>query len=1227
MANTERIEDIIDEKAFKQFERLFKDLDTAQQKFIDTANAVEVMNTAVSKSKSFRELTDATSQLTKAENDLTTASEKVIKTTERVAKAEDEVVKATKARISATAQDKKVLEQVSGTLDQNIRLQVRLKAELKAVRDEQKALSKEVASSQRAKQALASRTADLAMEEAQLKAAIQQTNLDIRRSIKEQNAAEGSSAQLSARLDRLRAAYNGLSREQKETVEVGGRLLSQIQTLDKELKKSDATLGVHNRNVGNYKSALEGVQGPLNNYVGGLQNAVSAGRAFISTPIGAVIGAIGAALIAARGWYEYNRGLVEATRLTRQLTGLTGDDLKNFRTEVQATATVFNKDFKETLIATNAVSKQFGISQEESLGLIRQGFLSGADASGEFLDQLREYPSQLKAVGLTAEETIAIITQNVQQGIYSDKGIDAIKEAGIRIREMTPATRDAFAAIGMNSEEIERGLREGTTTIFEVIKQVSQRLSELPPQSREVGMAMADIFGDPGEDAGIAYLTTIKDINTSLDETVKEAGELAEIQQQQLEATEKLDKLTAALFDTTGGTFEAMIANGKLFLTNVLIGMAQGLVSVINYFVDIYNNSILIRSIFAALGFQVKTVFGAIVLVLGNILDRIRTLGKVIGAVLKGEFSSIPGIIRDGMTETVNDAREFGKKTADNFMNGLEGATKGRMKKVSLNLDVTGAAAAASGALPDTGGTGSPYVSEKELKRQAEIREKAAARQALLEKAQAELSKQRLQLQAATARQLADDERESFDTRQQNLETYLAARKQLIEEELRAELAEQKKNQVEVEKLQREGRREEADALKDIIEANVTKAEEIARDKREQLSRESAEMQLTILRDQLSEEDRIRLQALDKEYADERAALASRYAAREISEKQYREQTILAQEAFNRKLIDSEIEAVKKLIEVSREKGVATADLEKRLSDLKARYSKEATDSQIRDAERLAEREKELIEARREFAGEVFDLSQSIFSAGVERENNRLAEQLEQIDIRKQHEIEAANASAATEEEKANRIRIAEANAQIEREKIERKQRQLAVEKAKFDRMAQVAGIIGNTARAVTAALPNIPLSIIVGAIGAAQLAQVLSTPLPRYAQGTESAPEGWAWVSERGPEGRIEPDGSFSVTPSGGPALTYLARGTKIIPHEEMRRMASSSIALPAATATGGHALDTRPLIDAQERSTKKMVKAISGRPESKTVVTAGGVRYFVKKGGSWKEYVGQLN
>lgn len=196
---------------------------------------------------------------------------------------------------------------------------------------------------------------------------------------------------------------------------------------------------------------------------------------------------------------------------------ITRENASKLTKQIRGVAEAFGRDFNDVLKSSNILSKEFGISGSEAVNLINEGFEKGADINGEYLELLKEYPAQLKTVGLSARQTIAIITQTEQAGLFSDKGIDAIKEAGIRLRELTPATEAALNNIGLAANEIQTQLASGEKTLFEITQQVSAKMAELPPQSKEVGTAIADIFGGPGEDVGLRFLTTLKDIDLELD--------------------------------------------------------------------------------------------------------------------------------------------------------------------------------------------------------------------------------------------------------------------------------------------------------------------------------------------------------------------------------------------------------------------------------------------------------------------------------------------------------------------------------------------------------------------------------------------------------------------------------------------------------------------------------------------------------------------------------------
>ena len=73
----------------------------------------------------------------------------------------------------------------------------------------------------------------------------------------------------------------------------------------------------------------------------------------------------------------------------------------------QGISSTYDVEVNEVLRSANALTKQMGISFEESMSLIQRGFANGANDSGDFLDSIKEYSSQFKSAGYSAEEFVA----------------------------------------------------------------------------------------------------------------------------------------------------------------------------------------------------------------------------------------------------------------------------------------------------------------------------------------------------------------------------------------------------------------------------------------------------------------------------------------------------------------------------------------------------------------------------------------------------------------------------------------------------------------------------------------------------------------------------------------------------------------------------------------------------------------------------------------------------
>ena len=570
----------------------------------------------------------------------------------------------------------------------------------------------------RAQRDLAFAESENAKKLAELKLAQQEANQINKLIVKINQSAEGSYNRLSAQYSLNKIYLNNMTKAERENTEEGRKLVAQTKEIYEEMKRLQEATGKFQLNVGNYTEASDAIIAygdklketlGLNSAFGESLLALGRGGAeskavftaigdgakalgktllgLLSNPVFLAIAGIAAAGAAFKWWYDYNAGLVEATRLTQQFTGKSGDDLKAFRNEVQAVADSFGADFRETLIATNALSKQFGISANEALQLVKDGFLSGADANGEFLDTLKEYPAYFKEAGISADQFVAIVAQTNKMGIFSDKGVDAIKEANLRLREMTTATAAALDGIGISSEQVQKDLQTGTKTTFDVIQDVSAKLAELPDNAATVGAAIADIFGGPGEDAGLQYLRTLKDISTNMDEVKGKAGVLAQLQEEQLQSQIELQNALSGLFDATGGNFETLTTQAKVFVNQGLTAIIKGVIDVVNYLIELYNESVLIRAIWNGIVAGFKTTFDT----LGNLFGFFIDIVKATGTALKGAFTLDFDDVKKGLADYAaayrNLVKAQVKDITENFQEGLEGMQK-KIKPLTIPVSV-----------------------------------------------------------------------------------------------------------------------------------------------------------------------------------------------------------------------------------------------------------------------------------------------------------------------------------------------------------------------------------------------------------------------------------------------------------------------------------------------------------------------------------------------------------
>ena len=545
---------------------------------------------------------------------------------------------------------------------------------------------------------------------------------EIQNNVRTENEQEGSLKQLRAQLSNATKAYDEMSRAERDSSK-GQEMQEHIQDLIEELKEAEEATGRFQRSVGSYYDSMMKAADDLQNteFFGfdvvddtGIGKVMEMGKSvedlrvkfgalkntalsLLTNPYFLAIAGVAGVGMAFKWFYDYNKGLMEATRLTQQFTGLTGNEMKSVRNEVLAVSDTFGLEFTETMQSANTMSKAFGISVSESLKIMQDGLVSGANANGEFLDTIKEYPRYFKEAGLNAEEMVAISTQATKEGIFSDKGVDTIKEGNLRLREMTTATAAALDGIGISSKQVQKDLQDGSKTTFQVMQEVANKLKELPQSSAAVGSAIANIFGGPGEDAGLAYIEMLGDIELDMDKVKAKSGDIAKAQEDELNATKELQDAMASLFDYTGGGFEKMKAQLSTIAKKSLTAVIKGVVKAINYFIDWYNESLLLRGVIQTLGAAFRGVWSVVRGVANLIIDAMKQVGRS----LKGALDILEGIVtfdlskaQQGFKEIFdlskfikegwNDIKQTGADFGNAFADGFENTVNGRLEHIKL---------------------------------------------------------------------------------------------------------------------------------------------------------------------------------------------------------------------------------------------------------------------------------------------------------------------------------------------------------------------------------------------------------------------------------------------------------------------------------------------------------------------------------------------------------------
>lgn len=1032
-----------------------------------------------------------------------------------------------------------------------------------------------------------------------------------------------------------------------------------IQAYNEQIKVNKKYIEDHTKGLQDNAKASDALLGQIRGLIGGTNtfgsslkslsvNAASGGtlltgmgnslKAFGKTLLGLLknpyVLAIAGVVAGFKWFYDYNKGLVEASRLTKYFTGLTGDAMRSVRDNVQAVSDTFGKNFNETLKTANAMSKNLGVSVNEATDIIAKGLAAGGMNSEQYLSNLQRFSPTFQKMGMTAEQAAVAMSQIDKAGVNSQRALMAMSRASLQLRTMSDGTAKSLNAIGVDAQQMSQDVQSGARSVQDAMAEVARKLQETGSNSKEAAAVMKELFGARGESAiGDGFLTFLAESNKGMEELLGKQDSLQRLKLKEVEVNKELNDVLASLFDMTGGGFESITLKCKIWIKEGLVSAIKWVVDLINYFIDWYNESLVLRAAVNGFIMAWKNGYATLKVIFNVVIDAIKALGrnlKALGDIVEGVFTLSPEKVSKGFgqlmenfkvtwKEVANDAKSFGKEVADNFTDALDKTMRPKLV-ARLDYNAVGNADIGDGGTGRvTGGAGSgangggsdkkakelDKTAKEELKIVEQLEEaKVKAMEDGIEKTLAlirlqykkeidaikgnseaaqklrllkakELAVKLAQAQAAYDTQRADiDLKNRLATVKEGSEEEYTLKLNQLEKQREAEISEAKKTGADVALINAKYRKQE----EDLLEEHIQKQMEI-------LNKKSANAQLRADADYEA-----KVEQLEKEYSAEiRNAKHTGKTVEQIKADYNRRRTEIdnqyADDTLQRQidLISSQLQFEDMGKEEREKLQLELTKLTKQLARQRADAEKQATEEAVQADEAAAAKRKQNLQDWAQRAGEAIGRISDFMSALYDNQIQKIEELLEAEQERYDQEVNhidyLAEHGAITEEEAEIRKRDAAAATAAKQEQLEKKKAQIEYRKAMVEKANTIAQIGMATALGIMQALamfpPNIPLSSFIGAMGAIQLATALAQPIKAYAEGTKGKPHpgGLALVGDGGSQELVMYDGKAYVTPD-SPTLVDLPRGAEVIPDITTKTLqdlgASLNMSIPRDRSTG---------------------------------------------------------
>lgn len=203
-------------------------------------------------------------------------------------------------------------------------------------------------------------------------------------------------------------------------------------------------------------------------------------------------------------------------------TDLHGSELTKATRQVYRLAKVHEVSGDDIAKSANALAKNYGISFEQALDKIDEGFTKGANLSGDMLSVLSQYGPLMQEMGYSLDETVAKVAHLNKAGIDAGTAFGRLTRGMAEMNKgLTEKQEESLKKIGLLPEDIKG------KTVQQAMEAIGAAMDESDASLQERSQLMSDLFGRNGEKMGSQLVKALFEETSNLDElpAITGAGE------------------------------------------------------------------------------------------------------------------------------------------------------------------------------------------------------------------------------------------------------------------------------------------------------------------------------------------------------------------------------------------------------------------------------------------------------------------------------------------------------------------------------------------------------------------------------------------------------------------------------------------------------------------------------------------------------------------------------